>query len=449
MPLQKEYPSTPHGEAFYKKWKKNYDAAYAKGDPIISDSAYDAFILKFKKYYPNSSALKQVGIALGRSKTKSEIPIVVGSLDLCRPNNLQKWMQTIQKKVPQTRWLIEPKFDGISVTLHYIDGLLKTAWSRGELVQGKSMGYDVTPAAKFVQGVLGRLRSIKVLPLKGEYIVRGEFIMHNSIFKKKYFKKPVSGKPEGYQNARGLCAGLMNRVDISEVKDILKDCTFIALQLFQKTSKGWRRNFNAHSEWVHLTLFGFTTATNPVRYSAGHWKIYKAVKDGHEAIRHVLPVFEQGGTLGDLIYWDSIPTEDEIIERMNSIFSIVDIGCDGIVVQPIDNKVFQLQGEHLAPLPSFIRAVKFEVHDQLTREGLIKEVEWTVSKRGLLKPVLILKKGLEFNGVIVDRCNGINAKNIKLHQLQAGTKVKLCRSGDAIPRLLQVFKQGKWVKVVE
>jgi NAD-dependent DNA ligase len=285
-------------EQHLTKMKKSYDIAYAKGKPILHDVAYDQFILKFRKLYPKAKALKDVGAAVGRSEKREKLPIIVGSLDLQRPSDLAQWMESIEKQQPQKGWITEPKFDGTSLTLSYNNDQLDKAFSRGKIIEGESLGYDVTPAAKFIQGVLGRLRNNYLK--KKEYIVRGEMIMHASIFKSKYLNKKMPGKPEGYQNARNLCAGLINRKDASEVKDILKDCTFVAYNLFYKNKQGvWVRPFSTHKEWIYLTLAGFTTAVSPVRYSKGHWKLRSLVANGHETLRSLLPVHELGGSLGE------------------------------------------------------------------------------------------------------------------------------------------------------
>jgi hypothetical protein len=247
-----------------------------------------------------------------------------------------------------------------------------------------------------------------------------------------------------------MVVGLTNSIDPQSVKEDLRRCTFIALSLFRKDKKGlWKRLPNAHKEWVLLTLMGFTTALYPSRYSEGHWEIRKLIKNGHRALRSALPVHEPGGSLsGDLAYWDHKPTEKEVIARLRAIHKAIDIACDGLVVQPLNNGVFQAKGHHLDSYPSFMRAIKLEAEMQTTEEGVVGNIEWNISKRGILKPVIVFRDPIAFEGADVERCTGINANFIEANDIRPGRKVKLIRSGEVIPRLMQVFLNGKWKDVV-
>jgi DNA ligase (NAD+) len=310
--------------------------------------------------------------------------------------------------------------------------------------QGESFGFNVTKSARLVEGVLSRLRDTKVLDTKKHYLVRGEAIIHRSIFKEKYLDVAERGQRE-YESPRNMVAGLFNSNDAVGDKEHLRRCTFIALHLFRKENGVWRRPFDAHKEWVYLTLMGFTTALNPVRYSEGHWKLREMVKQGHESLRRVLPVFEMGGSVGANAYWDHIPSEEEVKERLNTIHAAVDIQCDGLVVQPLNNKVFQAKKEQLATHPAFMRAIKLEPQDQKKFEGVVDHIEWKVKKRGLVRPRLILKKGIQVEGAMINHATCNNAAFVTKWALQPGRRLQLIRSGDIIPRIVSVLHRGNWL----
>lgn len=433
-------------EAEFVKQKNRYDRAYTAGKPLISDAKYDRWLEQQRKLFPTSPAFREVGAAVGRGQ-RVKLPIVVGSLDLCRPKDVAGWMEEIEAQSgPQKGWIVQPKLDGQSLTLRYRNGKFDTAWSRGKIVNGDSMGYNVSGAAKYIEGVLSRLRDNDAIDVNShEYLVRGEVIIHRSIFKEHYRDNPNSD----YISPRNMVVGLVNNIDPLSVRQDLRRCTFIALMLFRKNKDGvWRRLSSSHKEWVMLTLMGFTTAVAPTRYSDGHWKIRKLIQEGHNALRKVLPVHEYGGALGDLVYWDHKPTEAEVVARMQDIHKAVDIACDGLVVQPIDNRVFQRKGQHLDSHPGFMRAIKLAPEMQTTMEGVVGRIEWKISKRGLLKPVIIFRTSVSFEGADVDRCTGINAKFIKANDIRPGRKVKLIRSGEVIPRLMQIYRDGRWSAVV-
>jgi NAD-dependent DNA ligase len=160
----------------------------------------------------------------------------------------------------------------------------------------------------------------------------------------------------------------------------------------------------------------------------------------------MLPVHETDGALpGALCFWESPPTAEEVVERMNAISKAVDIRLDGIVVQPVD--ISRWQTGNIERRPRYMRAIKLDPESQPSVDGVVDHVEWQVSKRGLIKPTIVLRNSLNFEGVNVDRCTGINAKFILTNEIVAGRRVRLIRSGDTIPRLLYVFRDGKWKPV--
>jgi DNA ligase (NAD+) len=422
-------------EAEYARKKQRYDLAYTEGKPLISDAKYDAFLTDFAKHFPRSKDLRKVGAKVN-GKVEVKLPIIVGSLDKLRPGEVGAWMKQVEAKTgKQHGWLVLPKLDGASLLLHYKDEHLAKAWSRGEVRQGESFGFDTTDAARLIQGVLGRLRDPKVLDPTNEYLVRGEVIIHRSIFKKNYEKADSE-----YKSGRNMVAGLLNANDPSR-KDHLRRCTFVALQLFMKNRAGkWVRPADAHKEWVYLMLMGFTIAPHPVRYSPGHWRLRQMVKEGHSALRSVLPVHENSGSLGTNIYWDKIPSsEDEVVQRLNDIHAAVDIACDGIVIQPLNSAVFQKKGDHLTSHPAFMRAVKLEPQQQQKFECEVGKIEWKVKKRGLVQPRLILEKGIEVEGATIDHATCHSASFVLRWALKPGCKIRMIRSGGIIPRITDIW----------
>lgn len=252
-------------------------------------------------------------------------------------------------------------------------------------------------------------------------------------------------KLSAYRTPRNMVTGLLNRIDASEVKVDLERCTFIALSIFHEDRKlGWVRPFDAHAEWVHLLLSGFTTSTNPQRYSPAHDKIVALVRAGHGGLRRMLPVLPVEGGLGDLTVLDHVPTAEEATSIMRAIYKAVDVPCDGVVVQPVSNKYWQRRGAQLEDRPPFMVAVKLDAHEQANAVGKIGSVEWNVSKRGLLKPRLILEKPLNFDGVEVTYATANNASFVRKWGLRAGRSIKMVRSGDVIPRVVAVKADGEW-----
>lgn len=428
-----------------------WDVAYHDGKPVVSDAKWDRYRDLLARGAPAHPYLKKIGAPIKRtargervSSRKEKLPFPVGSLDKKRPAELPRWMEQIASKMPQTSWLTKPKFDGASGTILYVDGRMTRAWTRGDGVEGQV----VTEAMSYVQGAQHRLVDNKAFDPKGKYCVRGEVVMHRSIFDKYYAVAREGSESElgkTYKTSRNMVTGLLNRIDAHEVSRDLKRCTFIALQLFKfdEKKKIWVRPDDAHREYVYLTCAGFTTWANPQRYAPGHKKILELVRQGHGGLRKVLPVLPYEGNLGSLSTFASIPTEEEVTARLEAIRKAVDVPVDGIVVEPLHNKYWQKRGLHLEARPPFMIAVKPDAHDQQSYVGSVGEIEWNVSKRGLLKPRLILAKALNFDGVEVNHATCNNASFVKKWGLRPGRKLKLVRSGDVIPRIVAVLDGTK------
>lgn len=427
---------------------KEIDAAehaYRIGKPILSDAQFDKRMKWLLKWDPNNSRHQRIGAAktTGR-RAKGALPIMVGSLDKLRPAAVGDWMKRLSAQFKQTTWLVLPKFDGQSILLSYSSGSMTSAWSRGR--DGLN-GVIVTASARYIQGVRSALKPVKGIPAKAELLVRGEVVMHRSIFRE-FYEGKESAIAKTYKTPRNIVTGLTNTLDPERVKTDLARCTFIALQLFMKDRTGkWIRPYSAHREWVYLQMLGFTTAVDPVRYSAGHNKIAQLVRKGHEGLRRVLPVHEAGGTLGNLIYWEKAPTEAEVKERLIAIQKAIDVKIDGIVVQPVENRYWQDRGDHLLARPTFVQAIKLEAHEQETMDTKVGEIEWNVAKNGLLAPRLILADSVDADGVEVNHATCNNARFVRDWGLRKGRPIRVVRSGDVIPRIVGIFDNGKWVRV--
>ena len=110
--------------------------------------------------------------------------------------------------------------------------------------------------------------------------------------------------------------------------------------------------------------------------------------------------------------------------------------CDGIII------AYNTPSERV-PLgnPDYAFAFK-NVAELETAIVTVKEVEWNVSKDGYLKPILILEP-IKLSGVMIKRVTAFNAKYIVDNSIGAGAKIKLVRSGDVIPHILEVVKKSK------
>ncbi len=105
---------------------------------------------------------------------------------------------------------------------------------------------------------------------------------------------------------------------------------------------------------------------------------------------------------------------------------------DGIVVGDCSKK-YELSKDSN---PSYAFAFKLVFDDQIV-ETIVRHIEWEVSKDSYIKPVVVLEP-VKINGVTISRVTGNNANYIVVNRIGPGTVVKIIRSGDVIPKIVEV-----------
>jgi len=223
------------------------------------------------------------------------------------------------------------------------------------------------------------LKNIK--GLKNKISIRGEIIIS-----KKNWKKYV----DQFSNARNMVSGLVNtkKIDIN----IMKDIDFVVYEILEPRMK--------QSEQFELMT----------KYNIKN--VYYEYLDKNDLDFEML---------------------DEILleRREKSEYEI-----DGIIISDDSLQEINSDGN-----PSWAFAFK-DASEKLTADVLVKDVEWNVSKDGYLKPKLILEP-TALSGVTISNATAFNAKYIIDNQIGPGSIVKIIRSGDVIPHVLEVIKKTK------
>jgi len=161
-------------------------AAYYKGEPVMSDLAFDRLVDELRATAPGSKVLKEVGAKPAGSTGKHSIPM--GSLKEAKTfEEMARWMSGVKGG-----FLVTDKVDGLSLSLDYAKGRLTQALTRGN---GK-VGEDVTANVRRMQNVKDEIPGFTGT-------LRGEAFMPVSTFREKY---------EGdYANPRNTAAGIVRR----------------------------------------------------------------------------------------------------------------------------------------------------------------------------------------------------------------------------------------------
>lgn len=381
---------------------QNYDYHYhVLDEPQISDSKYDllfeeldALEKKFPKLQrPDSPTLRVGGKPLDHfEKINHEIPMLSLS-NVFSEKEFEAFDERLHKflNIPLSQdleYFTELKFDGLSISLIYENGLLIAAATRGDGLTGE----NVTQNIRTIQTVPLRLRTSnppRFLEVRGEVILPlAEFNQLNEAQQKK-------GK-KIFSNPRNAAAGSIRQLDpiIAASRPLTVFCYGIG------QSKGL--SIEKISDYQNLlSEWGFTVS---------QWKkvVYgkRSVIDFYQEIkakRKELP-FEIDG----------------IVVKLNSFEEIKKAGF-------------------LPKSPRGMIAFKFKAHEQIT---MIENIFLQVSRTGVLTPVAKVTP-VSLGGAIIKKATLHNQDNIDRKDIRIGDYIYIQRAGDVIPEVISVIKDRR------
>lgn len=214
-----------------------------------------------------------------------------------------------------------------------------------------------------------------------DIVLRGELI----ISKKKWEKYTSQ-----FSNARNMVSGLVNSKKINT--DIMKDIDFVTYEIME-----------------------------PRMRQSEQLKFLQKNKMTH-------------------VYYETLDKSDLDFEMLDEILldrrEVSEYEIDGIIIMDDSLHDYNAEGN-----PDFAFAFK-DASEKQTADVIVKDVEWNVSKDGYLKPKLVLEP-TKLSGVIISNATAFNAKYIVDNKIGPSSVVKIIRSGDVIPHVLEVIKTAK------
>lgn len=371
----------------------NY-AYHTLDSPVVSDAEYDGLfqeLLALEKSHPSlvtkSSPSQKVGSVISSALAAVEHRVPMLSLENAfSEDDFLAFLQRVSREVSASTFTVEPKYDGIALALHYQDGQLVRAVTRGDGVRGE----DVTHNAKTIRNV--------PLMLKGDYPdyleVRGEVFMLRSGFNRMNERLMEEGK-KPFANPRNAAAGTMRQLDARvTAKRPLAFCAY-AVVTNQEVS------FSTHSE-----------AMSALR----NWAI------------PCRPISTVTGLEEARLAWQ------DILDSRNSL----DFDIDGVVFK-IDSIEAQNELGFVSRTPRWAIAWKFPAQEQMTR---LITVDAQAGRTGQITPVARLEP-VQVGGVLVSNCTIHNWSAVKALQLRKGCDVVIRRAGDVIPQLMSAVHSDK------
>ena len=355
-------------------------AYYAEDREVMSNREYDAL-------YDELQALeRETGIVLAQSPTVSVGYEAVDDLPKERHESPMLSLDKTKSREALRDWLqghpavLSWKLDGLTIVLTYRGGKLEKAVTRGN----GEIGEVITNNAKtFVNLPLE-------IPFKGELVLRGEAVISYSDFEK--INAGIEDVDAKYKNPRNLCSG--------SVRQLNNEITA-------------RRN---------VRFYAFTLVSAEAGEAGGPGGLmteqFRFLEEqGFEVVEHYLVTEE------------SIPDTVELFEKKIEDY---DIPSDGLVLT-YDDIAY---GQSLGRTAKFPRhSIAFKWADEL-RETILKEMEWSPSRTGLINPVAIFEP-VELEGTTVSRASVHNISILRALQLGIGDRITVYKANMIIPQIAE------------
>jgi DNA ligase (NAD+) len=372
-------------------------------DPEISDAAYDRLMNRLKEIEaaypelvtPDSPSVRVGGPPREGFQTVHHARAMLSLDNAFSHDALRDWDRRVREISGREdiEYIAEHKFDGLSISLQYEDGVLVRGVTRGDGTTGE----DVTPNVKTVRSVPLRVESaaLKKAKLPGNFEVRGEIMMTRESFEALNRQQEQTGG-KIFVNPRNAAAGAIRVLDPTITAQRRLD--FFAYYLFVEG----KVPFAKHSDSLQVL--------KQLRFRASDdWKLC----DGIEKVVDYCTA------------WDT--------KREKLAYEI-----DGVVIK-VNSTPLQNELGFTAKAPRWAIAYKYPARQETT---VVNDIIVQVGRTGTLTPVAVLEP-VQVGGVTVSRSTLHNMDEIDRLGLQIGDTVLIERAGEVIPHVLKVVKEGK------
>jgi len=375
---------------------------YMLDDPAISDQAFDALFDELRTLeaaHPDlrtpDSPTQRVGGVIAERFEKTRHPAPMLSLaNAFSPGELYAWRERVQRLLSEEErarlaYVVEPKFDGLTVVLHYTDGRFTLGATRGDGEYGET--------------ITANLRTVRVLPLQipadaasgpsapARLVVRGEAYVEKADFER-FNQKQVEAGERAYANPRNFAAGSLRQLDSSVTATR-------PLKL-----------------WVYQALI-----VEGAPLAASHW-------DALAYLRSLgLPVCHDMRRFTDANFDQLAAYVEAFGERRHNLPYEV----DGLVIK-VDSLLMQEELGFTGKDPRWALAYKYAGEEAVTT---LLDIVVNVGRTGAVTPNAVLEP-VSVSGVTVKSATLHNEDYIRDLDIRIGDKVVIKRAGEVIPKVL-------------
>ena len=369
---------------------------YVLDDPDMPDFEYDRLLRELEdleKAYPElaeaDSPTKRVGGEALSQFEKVVHPVPLMSLqDVFSMEELDSFLNRVLESEGSAQFSVEPKIDGLSVALEYVDGRFVRGATRGD----GNVGEDVTENLKTIHSIPMRIDNAPP-----RLIVRGEVFMPKKSFEKLNARQEQEGKPL-FANPRNAAAGSLRQLDPKIAAKRGLDIYIFNIQLAEGVA------FTKHSETLEYL--------KALKFKVIPHKILSSPEEIHQEILSI----------------------NEHREKL-----ICDI--DGAVIKVDDLK----QRERLGTTAKFPRWAAAYKYPPEIKPTVIEDIVVQVGRTGVLTPKAVVRP-VRLAGTTVTNATLHNQDFITQRDIRIGDTVLIRKAGEIIPEILEVdlSKRPEW-----
>ena len=355
---------------------------YVKDAPEMTDYDYDRKLRRLEELeaqypefaQPNSPTRRVGGQALEQFvKVRHAVPLE-SLQDVFSFDELREFDERLRKDEPEAMYSVEPKIDGLSVALEYIDGEFVRGATRGDGL----IGEDVTENLKTVRSIPLHLENAPA-----RLIVRGEVYMPRASFEALNRAQEQAGKPL-FANPRNAAAGSLRQLDPKIAAQRKLDILVFNLQLTEGAA------FQTHTQTLDYL--------RSLRFKVIDYKLCKTIDEAVDAIT----------AIGETRY-------------------------DGAVVK-LDDLAGRVRLGSTAKFPRWAAAFKYPPE---VKETVLQDIVVQVGRTGVLTPRAIVAP-VHLAGTTVTAATLHNQDFITQKDIRIGDTVKIRKAGEIIPEILEV-----------
>ncbi len=376
-------------EQLRKQIEYHSNRYYNEDAPEIEDYEYDMMMRElqsleenYPEYKTPDSPTQRVGGKADNAFESVVHTVRMESLqDAFSHNELRDFSKRVNETVVNCQYVVEPKIDGLSVSLEYRNGVFFRGSTRGD----GNVGEDVTANLKVIRNIPLKLNE----PI--EYLeVRGEVYMPKKSFEK-VVDRQILNEEKPFKNPRNAAAGSLRQKDSEVTKTRGLDIFVFNIQQIEG------KELNSHKQSLdYLKTLGFNTIPT-----------YKLVDNIEYAIEEIKNIGESRGSL--------------------------EYDIDGAVIKVNDFESRTKLGS-TAKFPKWAVAFKYPPEEKQTK---ILDIEIAVGRTGVLTPTAVLEP-VHLAGTTVSRATLHNIDFITEKGIAIGDIVTVRKAGDIIPEVLCV-----------